>query len=73
MSFLDKLLGRSKDTAEKGVDAAGDVAEKTKDAAVDTFDKGKELGAEGIDKAENLVKGEDKTAVEEGDGATGQS
>jgi hypothetical protein len=34
MSFLDKLLGRSKDTAEKDVDAAEEVDEKAKDVAV---------------------------------------
>jgi hypothetical protein len=45
MGFLDKLLGRSKDAAEKGADVAGDA-----------FDKGKDVAEAGADKAGDAMK-----------------
>ena len=39
MGFLDKLLGRTKDVAEKGVDAAGSAVDKAGDAVDAAGDK----------------------------------
>jgi hypothetical protein len=49
MGLLDKLLGRSKQMAEK-------AAEVGKDVAGDAFDKGKGLASEGLDKAGDAMK-----------------
>ena len=40
MGFMDRLLGRGKQVAEKGKDVAGD-----------TFDKSKDLASAGLEKA----------------------
>ena len=68
MGLLDKLMGRGKATADKGVDLAGDVAEKThlddaaakaKDVAGDAVDKGKDVAGGAVEKGKDLLGGGD--------------
>lgn len=57
MEWLDKLLGRGKAAADKGVDIAGDVAEKTHldDAAAKT----KDVAGGAVDKGKDILGGDD--------------
>jgi hypothetical protein len=71
MGFLDKLFGRSKDAADKGVDVAGDAAEKGKDVASDAYEKSKDVAGDAVDKAKDVRGGGDK--AEEVDEAAEQA
>jgi hypothetical protein len=62
MGFLDKLLGRGKQIADKGmgmaegvVDHAGDMAEKGMTAAEGVVDRAGDMADKAMDKAEDRL------------------
>ena len=67
MGFLDKLLGRGKQVAEKGKDVAGDAFDKSKDIA----SAGLEKAGDAMHTAGGKIGGGDKPA--EGPPAEGAS
>jgi hypothetical protein len=62
MRFLDRLLGRTKETA-------GDVADKAQDVASDAVDKAKDVVGGGADEAQE--KAEDVTGGDRPSGSAG--
>jgi uncharacterized protein YjbJ (UPF0337 family) len=72
MGFLDKLFGRSKETA-------GDAADKVEDAAAHAWDTSTEVADDAADKVKDTVsdlthRGDDAAATEEPEpGTTGSS
>ncbi|MCY4086922.1 MAG: hypothetical protein OXG37_08590 [Actinomycetia bacterium] len=59
MGLLDKLLGRGKAAADKGMDVVGDVANKT--GLDDAADKVKDVASGAVNKGKDLLGGgEDK-------------
>ena len=72
MGFLDKLLGRSKDTAETAGDSAKDLGDKVTDTASDLGEKAKdpfekEEGASEVTESEQRLDDvRDQTLKDEG-------
>lgn len=55
MGFLDKLLGRSKETAEGVGESAKDTGEKAMDTASDVGDKAKDTASDLGDKTQDAL------------------
>ena len=55
MGFLDKLLGRAKDTAEDAADKAAPAVDKTQDAAGGAWDKASDAAGDAVDEAKDAV------------------
>jgi len=55
MGFLDKLLGRAKETAGDAADKAAPVVDKAQDAAGDAWDKASDVASDAVDEAKDAV------------------
>jgi len=55
MGFLDKLLGRTKETAGEAADKAAPVVDKAEDAAGDAWDKTDDVAHDAVDEAKDTV------------------
>jgi uncharacterized protein YjbJ (UPF0337 family) len=55
MGFLDKLLGRTKETAGEAADKAAPVVDKAQDAAGDARDKAGDAAGDAGDEAKDAV------------------
>ena len=55
MGFLDKLLGRTKETAGDVADKAAPVVDKAEDAAGDAWDKTDDVAHDAVDEAKDTV------------------
>ena len=55
MGFLDKLLGRTKETAGDVADKAAPVVDKAQDAAGDAWDKAGDAAGDAVDEAKDAV------------------
>ena len=57
MGFLDKLLGRAKDTAGDVSDKAAPVVDKAQESAGQAWDKATDVAGDAADKVEDAVSG----------------
>lgn len=63
MGFLDKLLGRAKETTGDVAEKAAPVVDKAQDAAGQAWDKTKDVAGDAKDELEDIAgKGEDTSA-----------
>jgi uncharacterized protein YjbJ (UPF0337 family) len=78
MGFLDKLLGRTKETAGDVADKAAPVVGKAQDAAGDAWDKAGDVASDAVDETKDVVSdlthGDDAAeSAEPGPGAGGSA
>ena len=79
MGFLDKLLGRTKETAGDAADKAAPVVDKAQDAAGDAWDKAGDVTGDAVDEAKDTVsdlthRGDEAVeGAEPGAGTTGST
>ena len=74
MGFLDKLLGRAKDTAGDVSDKAAPVVDKAQDSAGQAWDKATDVAGDAADKVEDAGSGltdRDDAAAENAPGTPG--
>jgi uncharacterized protein YjbJ (UPF0337 family) len=69
MGFLDKVLGRAKQTAGDVAEKAGPALDKGKDAAGDAWGKTKDVAGDAADKARDTFGG----AGDEAEGTSGDA
>jgi hypothetical protein len=55
MGFLDKLFGRTKETAGDAADKAAPVVDKAEDAAGDAWDKAGDVAHHAVDEAKDTA------------------
>ena len=71
MGFLDKLFGRTKETAGDVADKVGPAVDKAQDAAGNAWDKASDAGSDAVDKAKDVVGGGTDEAKEKVEDVTG--
>jgi hypothetical protein len=70
MGFLDKVLGRTKETAGSLAEKAGPALDKAQDASGGAWDKSKDVAGDAADKARETVGTGDDEAAGTGSDAT---
>lgn len=74
MGFLDKLLGRTKETAGDAADKAAPVVDKAQDAAGDAWDKAGDVASDAKDAVSDVThRGDDAAEGAEPGPGTGGS
>lgn len=71
MGFLDKLFGRTKDTAGDVADNAAPVVDKAQDAGGEAWNKASDVASDTVDKAKDAVGGASDEVQEKAEDATG--